>query len=84
MAKSIGLSGLITERDLSEEIAKVAYKLYEERGKGSGSDLDDWLEAEEIVMDRYEKLKKNEIGLMEEAAKEVVERKRGRRKSVSL
>lgn len=29
-----------------EEIAKLAYELYEERGRVHGYDVDDWLEAE--------------------------------------
>ncbi len=37
---------------LYEEIAKVAYELYEKRGRGDGCHVDDWLEAERIVMAR--------------------------------
>lgn len=40
---------------LSEEIAKVAYELYEKRGRGHGQHFDDWLEAERIVMARHAK-----------------------------
>ena len=46
--------------DLCKEISKVAYELYEKRGKAECRDLDDWLEAEGIVIARYkeeEKLK---------------------------
>jgi hypothetical protein len=32
-------------------ISKKAYELYEERGDREGFALDDWLEAEKIVMD---------------------------------
>ena len=32
-----------------EEVARVAYALYERRGRVDGHDLDDWLEAERIV-----------------------------------
>ena len=38
---------------LRDEIAKVAFELYEKRGRGGGSHLDDWLEAEKIVMARH-------------------------------
>jgi len=38
---------------LRDEIAKVAFELYEKRGRGGGSHLDDWLEAERIVMARH-------------------------------
>ena len=43
---------------LYEEIAKVAYYLHEKRGRVHGYDLDDWLEAERIVLERYAKRKK--------------------------
>ncbi len=36
-----------------DEIAKVARELYEKSGKAEGHDLDNWLEAEKIVMTRY-------------------------------
>ena len=32
-----------------EEVARVAYELYEQRGRVEGHDLDDWLKAEAIV-----------------------------------
>jgi len=31
------------------EVAKIAYELYEQRGCQPGHELDDWLEAEDIV-----------------------------------
>ena len=34
-----------------QEVAKVAYEIYEKRGS-HGQDFDDWLEAERIVMAR--------------------------------
>lgn len=40
---------------LYEEIARVAFELYEKRGKAEGFHLSDWLEAERIVMARHEK-----------------------------
>jgi hypothetical protein len=36
-----------------DEIARVARELYEKSGKIEGRDLDNWLEAERIVMERY-------------------------------
>ncbi|MFN3478876.1 MAG: DUF2934 domain-containing protein [Thermodesulfovibrionales bacterium] len=39
--------------NLQEEIAKVAYELYLRRGCAHGHDLDDWLEAERIVLARH-------------------------------
>lgn len=34
-----------------ERIAQKAYELYEQRGRQEGQALDDWLEAEAIVME---------------------------------
>ncbi len=38
--------------NLYEEISKVAYELYEKSGKAGGRDLENWLEAENIVRAR--------------------------------
>lgn len=35
--------------DLHDEIAKLAYELYEKSGRVEGRDLDNWLEAERII-----------------------------------
>lgn len=39
--------------NLHDEIAAVAYELYEVRGYIPGRDLDDWLDAERIVLARH-------------------------------
>lgn len=44
---------MVTKKDLNEEIARVAYDLFEKRGGGHKNDLEDWLQAEKIVMQRY-------------------------------
>lgn len=31
------------------EVARVAYQLYEQRGRSDGNDLGDWLRAEQIL-----------------------------------
>lgn len=36
-----------------DEIAKVARELYEKSGRVEGRDLENWLEAEKIVMKQY-------------------------------
>jgi hypothetical protein len=36
------------------EVAKVAYGLFEKRGKLHGHDMTDWLKAEMIVKKRYQ------------------------------
>jgi hypothetical protein len=43
-----------------DEIAKIARELYEKSGKREGRDLDNWLEAERIVMARYREEEKLE------------------------
>ncbi len=35
---------------LEEQIRRRAYELYIQRGSASGSELDDWIEAEEEVL----------------------------------
>ena len=39
--------------NMGNEIAKAAYELWEKGGCVPGRDLEDWLEAERIVMTRY-------------------------------
>lgn len=46
--------------NLNEKITKVAYDLYTKRGMIDGYDFDDWLKAEKIVKEQYEKAKKHE------------------------
>ncbi len=41
------------EDNLHNEIAEVARELYEKSGRIEGRDLENWLEAEKIVMQRY-------------------------------
>jgi hypothetical protein len=35
-----------------EKIAQRAYQIYEQRGKRPGSELDDWIKAEQELMDQ--------------------------------
>lgn len=37
------------------EVARVAYGLYEQRGREDGHALDDWLQAEAIVRAQYQR-----------------------------
>lgn len=39
--------------DMHGEIAGVAYELYEKKGRAEGMDLENWCEAERIVMARH-------------------------------
>lgn len=44
----------MTEREkLEEEIRRVAYEIYVQSGCIPGRDLDNWLEAERIVLEKY-------------------------------
>jgi len=73
----------LTERDLSEEIAKVAYDLYKKRGMGDGYDFDDWVKAERIVLEEHGKLKRKEIDLMSAvASKKAAERTAKKQKNI--
>jgi hypothetical protein len=56
------------ENKLREEIAKVAFDLHQKRGFTHGRDLQDWLEAERIVMARYENPEKKESKKSSKAA----------------
>ena len=40
---------------IHDEITRVAYELYEKRGRAHGHDLEDWLEAEKIVTEKHER-----------------------------
>jgi len=53
---------------LEEEIRLLAYELYERSGRAPGRDLDNWLEAERIVFEKYGLVKRQR-------------EKRGRRKA---
>lgn len=43
-----------------DEIARIARELYEKSGRIEGRDLDNWLEAERIVMKRYKEQERAE------------------------
>jgi len=43
------------KKSIHDEIAKVAYELFEKEGSVHGNDLKDWYEAENIVMEKHEK-----------------------------
>lgn len=53
--------------ELHDEISKVAKELYEKSGRIEGRDLDNWLEAERIVMAQYRE--KEELGAGKPASK---------------
>jgi hypothetical protein len=45
---------VIEELSLEEQIRRRAYELYVERGNESGSEFDDWLQAEEEIRSAQE------------------------------
>lgn len=51
--KTVGESTMDDEV-LRQRIAEKAYELYEKRGQSHGQDLDDWLEAERLVLSEIE------------------------------
>jgi hypothetical protein len=44
-----------TSIDISEQIARRAFELYELRGRGHGQDMEDWFSAEAEVIGRTAK-----------------------------
>ena len=60
---------------LYEEIARVAFELYEKRGKNEGFHLSDWLEAERIVIARHEKKGESEQEVVKPARRKTTARK---------
>jgi hypothetical protein len=48
------------EKNIYDEIAQVAHDLYEKSGKVQGRSVQNWLEAEKIVLARHEKSTKKE------------------------
>ncbi len=59
------------EKKIYDEITIVAYDLYEKSGRAHGQDVQNWLEAERIVLARHEKgtKKKKTIGSSKTATK---------------
>ncbi|MBI4228996.1 MAG: DUF2934 domain-containing protein [Deltaproteobacteria bacterium] len=62
MAKAKGIhprrhseNAKLDEETLNQTIRKKAYEIYEKRGGGHGQDLDDWIEAENIVKGKRKK-----------------------------
>ena len=45
---------IVSVQELRERITQTAYELYQKRGQDRGSDVEDWLEAEKLVLARLE------------------------------
>ena len=66
---------------LEEEIRKIAYELYEKSGCIPGRDLENWLEAEKIVLSKYGLLEQKKVPITEVGAKEKTKKKGRSKKS---
>lgn len=44
----------LSPEEFYRQVSIVAYELYQKRGGEHGHDLDDWLEAERIVKEKYD------------------------------
>ena len=64
--------------DLYDEVSRVAFELHEQRGRMHGYDMQDWFEAEKIVLARREK------GTVRENASGVGKAKRKGKKTKKL
>jgi len=64
-------------KNVFEEVARVAYELYEKRGGIHGYDVEDWVEAQEIVIERHAKRAESKA----EAAKPATTRKKSPEKT---
>lgn len=48
--RSSGLSGTGLSEDVHARIAALAYRLYEQRGREDGHEMEDWLDAEQRIL----------------------------------
>ena len=44
----------LSQEQLTEKIRRVAYELYEKRGRTPGNELDDWFEAERLIKKEFQ------------------------------
>ncbi len=61
--------------NLYDDIARVAYELFEKKGRRHGCDLEDWLEAETIIMLMRYQTPEGSITTMHETEKPKRQRK---------
>ena len=47
-------SKVVDPKSIQDEIARKAYELYEKRGGQQGNDIQDWLEAERLILSEAE------------------------------
>lgn len=66
---------MVDKGKIEEEIKQVAYEIYVNSGCLPGRDMDNWLQAERIVLERYGLIKREEVDV-ESEVKEVKKRKK--------
>jgi hypothetical protein len=69
--------------DIGNEIAKLAFEIYEKSGMVEGRCLDNWLEAERIVMAKYCAMEKQGKVKEEKPAKPAVKKPAAKKESAS-
>lgn len=79
--------------DMRKEIARKAYEIYERSGRSEGRDVDNWLEAERIVMsmikpamdaDAPEQRGSDHAALLKQAGMKKTARTKGRTKRMEV
>lgn len=58
--KTSSFQNPIDQEQLAEEIRKVAYQIYEKKGRMAGNELSNWLEAERIIKRKF---RSNPVGM---------------------
>ncbi len=71
------------DKNMYDEIARVAYGFYEKRGYTHGNDFADWLEAEKIVMKKHAKRVENNVKVIN-SAQQTKSGKKQRSKNMSI
>lgn len=85
MPKSVNPTDFMSKRDLNEEIAKLAYELYRQRGGNDGYALDDWLKAEKIIMGKYREMAEEESeGFVKHVKKQTAKRNTRKSRSATI
>ncbi len=74
---------MTNSKQRQEEIRRLAYEIFERRGRVHGRDLDDWLEAERIVTEGDTEQKKRKQGTELTDKKEAKARKPRKPRSIT-
>jgi hypothetical protein len=46
----------VMDNEIHQQIAKLAFEIYENSDRGSGKDMENWLTAEKIVLSKQKRL----------------------------